>query len=85
MGCKLHYSKPLHHREKTRSLMRTFFTSDTHFDDEYGLSYFNRPFKSMDEMNKVMASCDVGVDCTEFSPLSLETVASKIAALAKSA
>jgi calcineurin-like phosphoesterase family protein len=34
--------------------MRTFFTSDTHFDDEYSLPYFNRPFKSVDEMNEVM-------------------------------
>jgi calcineurin-like phosphoesterase family protein len=34
--------------------MQTFFTSDTHFDDEYGLSYFNRPFQSMDEMNAVL-------------------------------
>jgi len=34
--------------------MPTFFTSDTHFDDEYAISYFNRPFKSVDEMNVVM-------------------------------
>ena len=34
--------------------MRTFFTSDTHFDDPYGLQYFNRPFHSVDEMNAVM-------------------------------
>jgi calcineurin-like phosphoesterase family protein len=34
--------------------MQTFFTSDTHFDDEYGLQYFNRPFKSVAEMNQVM-------------------------------
>jgi calcineurin-like phosphoesterase family protein len=34
--------------------MQTFFTSDTHFDDEYSLAYFNRPFKSVDEMNQVM-------------------------------
>jgi calcineurin-like phosphoesterase family protein len=31
--------------------MRTFFTSDTHFDDEYSLRYFNRPFQNVDEMN----------------------------------
>ena len=34
--------------------MRTFFTSDTHFDDQSGIQYFNRPFKSVDEMNMVM-------------------------------
>jgi len=34
--------------------MQTFFTSDTHFDDQYSLSYFNRPFKYVDEMNAVM-------------------------------
>ena len=34
--------------------MQTFFTSDTHFDDEFAIGYFNRPFKSMDEMNAVM-------------------------------
>jgi calcineurin-like phosphoesterase family protein len=34
--------------------MQTFFTSDTHFDDEYAMQYFNRPFQSMDEMNAVM-------------------------------
>lgn len=34
--------------------MQTFFTSDTHFDDEYALSYFSRPFQSVDEMNAVM-------------------------------
>jgi calcineurin-like phosphoesterase family protein len=34
--------------------MQTFFTSDTHFDDEFAIEYFNRPFKSMDEMNAVM-------------------------------
>ena len=34
--------------------MQTFFTSDTHFDDEYAISYFNRPFKNVDEMNAVM-------------------------------
>jgi calcineurin-like phosphoesterase family protein len=33
---------------------QTFFTSDTHFDDPYGLQYFNRPFQSVDEMNRVM-------------------------------
>jgi calcineurin-like phosphoesterase family protein len=31
--------------------MKTFFTSDTHFDDEYAIEYFHRPFKSVDEMN----------------------------------
>jgi calcineurin-like phosphoesterase family protein len=34
--------------------MQTFFTSDTHFDDEFAVSYFNRPFQSMDEMNAIM-------------------------------
>jgi calcineurin-like phosphoesterase family protein len=34
--------------------MQTFFTSDTHFDDEFAIPYFNRPFKSVDEMNGVM-------------------------------
>jgi calcineurin-like phosphoesterase family protein len=34
--------------------MQTFFTSDTHFDDEFAIPYFNRPFKSVDEMNSVM-------------------------------
>ena len=34
--------------------MPTFFTSDTHFDDQYSIQYFNRPFKSVDEMNAVM-------------------------------
>ena len=34
--------------------MQTFFTSDTHFDDEYSLQYFQRPFESVDEMNQVM-------------------------------
>jgi calcineurin-like phosphoesterase family protein len=36
------------------SFMQTFFTSDTHFDDEYAIQYFNRPFKSMHEMNAAM-------------------------------
>ena len=31
--------------------MGIFFTSDTHFDDQYSIEYFNRPFKSIDEMN----------------------------------
>ena len=34
--------------------MQTFFTSDTHFDDEFAISYFSRPFQSVDEMNAVM-------------------------------
>jgi calcineurin-like phosphoesterase family protein len=34
--------------------MQTFFTSDTHFDDEFAIQYFNRPFQSVDEMNAVM-------------------------------
>jgi calcineurin-like phosphoesterase family protein len=34
--------------------MQTFFTSDTHFDDPYAIQYFQRPFKSIDEMNEVM-------------------------------
>ena len=36
--------------------MQTFFTSDTHFDDEYAISYFRRPFQSVDEMNAVMVT-----------------------------
>jgi len=34
--------------------MKTFFTSDTHFDDEYAISYFGRPFQSVEAMNAVM-------------------------------
>jgi len=34
--------------------MQTFFTSDTHFDDEFAIQYFSRPFQSVDEMNAVM-------------------------------
>ena len=34
--------------------MQTFFTSDTHFDDPYSIEYFQRPFESVDEMNRVM-------------------------------
>jgi calcineurin-like phosphoesterase family protein len=34
--------------------MQTFFTSDTHFDDQLAISYFSRPFQSVDEMNAVM-------------------------------
>jgi calcineurin-like phosphoesterase family protein len=34
--------------------MQTFFTSDTHFDDEFAIQYFNRPFQSLDEMNAAM-------------------------------
>ena len=34
--------------------MQTFFTSDTHFDDEYAISYFSRPFQSVDEMNTIL-------------------------------
>jgi calcineurin-like phosphoesterase family protein len=34
--------------------MQTFFTSDTHFGDTYAIQYFNRPFKTVDEMNAVM-------------------------------
>jgi calcineurin-like phosphoesterase family protein len=34
--------------------MKTFFTSDTHFDDEYAIRYFKRPFQDMDGMNAVM-------------------------------
>ena len=34
--------------------MRTFFTADTHFDDDFAIEYFNRPFQSTDEMNRVM-------------------------------
>lgn len=34
--------------------MQTFFTADTHFDDEFAIEYFHRPFQSVDEMNAVM-------------------------------
>jgi calcineurin-like phosphoesterase family protein len=34
--------------------MQTFFTADTHFDDEFAIQYFSRPFQSVDEMNAVM-------------------------------
>jgi calcineurin-like phosphoesterase family protein len=34
--------------------MRTFFTSDTHFDDSDAIQYFNRPFRSVEEMNAIM-------------------------------
>ena len=34
--------------------MQTFFTSDSHFDDELAISYFSRPFHNVDEMNAVM-------------------------------
>jgi len=34
--------------------MQTFFTSDTHFDDEHAIPYFDRPFRSVDEMNAAM-------------------------------
>lgn len=34
--------------------VKTFFTADTHFDDEYAIQYFNRPFESVSEMNAVM-------------------------------
>jgi calcineurin-like phosphoesterase family protein len=34
--------------------MQTFFTSDTHFDDSYAIQYFDRPFKSVNEMNAVI-------------------------------
>jgi calcineurin-like phosphoesterase family protein len=49
--------------------MQTFFTSDTHFDDEYAIQYFNRPFKSVDEMNRVMVekwNSSVGPDDTVY-------------------
>lgn len=36
------------------SKMKTFFTSDTHFDDAYAIRYFKRPFKNVDEMNAVI-------------------------------
>jgi calcineurin-like phosphoesterase family protein len=35
-------------------VMQTFFTADTHFDDEFAIPYFNRSFQSMDEMNAVL-------------------------------
>ena len=35
-------------------MIQTFFTADTHFDDPYSIEYFNRPFQSVDEMNRVM-------------------------------
>ena len=34
--------------------MQTFFTSDSHFDDELAIQYFSRPFQSVDEMNAVL-------------------------------
>jgi calcineurin-like phosphoesterase family protein len=34
--------------------MKTFFTSDTHFDDPYAIQYFQRPFKSLEQMNAAM-------------------------------
>jgi calcineurin-like phosphoesterase family protein len=34
--------------------MPTYFTSDTHFDDPYAIQYFNRPFKTVNEMNRAM-------------------------------
>ena len=34
--------------------MQTFFTSDTHFDDPYSIEYFQRPFESVDKMNRVL-------------------------------
>ena len=34
--------------------MQTFFTSDTHFDDEFAIQYFSRPFQSVAEMNAVI-------------------------------
>jgi calcineurin-like phosphoesterase family protein len=34
--------------------MQTFFTSDTHFDDEFAIQYFSRPFQSVDEMNAIL-------------------------------
>ena len=49
--------------------MHTFFTSDTHFDDDYGLAYFKRPFKSLDEMNRVIVekwNSDVNEDDTVY-------------------
>jgi len=30
--------------------MQTFFTSDTHFDDQYAIQYFNHPLKNIDDM-----------------------------------
>ena len=50
-------------------VMQTFFTSDTHFDDEYAISYFHRPFNSLDEMNRVMVekwNCTVTADDTVY-------------------
>ena len=35
-------------------MMQTFFTSDTHFDDEFAIEYFKRPFQSVDAMNAAM-------------------------------
>ena len=34
--------------------MQTFFTSDTHFEDEFAIQYFDRPFQSVDEMNAIL-------------------------------
>ena len=54
MGCRLRCSRRLKHRTMIRRHMGTFFTADTHFDDEYSLHYFNRPFQSLDEMNATL-------------------------------
>jgi calcineurin-like phosphoesterase family protein len=35
-------------------MMQTFFTADTHFDDLFSITYFNRPFHSVEEMNRAM-------------------------------
>ena len=60
--------------------MQMFFTSDTHFDDTYAIQYFNRPFRSVDEMNAVMVDRWNGVLTNEdlvyhlgdFTPKGLE-------------
>src|SRR6266487_5374172 len=42
-----HYAAVYGSRAKSYSymlVMQTFFTSDTHFDDQYAIQYFNRPF-----------------------------------------
>ena len=34
--------------------MATYFTADTHFGDAANIDYCNRPFKNVDEMNRVL-------------------------------
>ena len=73
MACRLRYSSRPRLGKKTANA--DFFTSDTHFDDTFAIQYFKRPSAGL--------SFGVGVDCTDFTPLSLESVAFKVAQLAK--